>query len=451
MTGAGVADAKSRLEDVRERLGKRGAELLGLQFADLFGAIKTVYVHRDEFDSALAGKTMFDGSSVPGFARVERSELLLLPDPETIRFEPAVPEERGVAYAYCDVLDADGEPAACCSRTILKRALREAEKLGYTLNVGIEGEFFLFETDDRGEPIHVVHDRAGYFDGGPSDRGERARLDIVAALRRQGFRLEAAHHEVAPGQHEIDFKYGDAMTAADRWMTFRQIVKQVAHRHGLHASFMPKPFAGQNGNAMHCNQSLQRRDGSNAFFDASRPDGLSETARRYIGGLLRHAQGMAAIANPIVNSYKRLLPGYEAPTHIAWSSSNRSALVRVPSSRGAGTRVELRTPDPAANPYLVLAVMLRAGLEGIASRIEPPAEVVGNIHDMSDTERRDARIGRYPRDLHEAVEAMMADPLVRETLGDAVCETYASAKRREADEYAAAVHGWEIERYLARY
>src|SRR5690606_9319213 len=243
--------------------------------------------------------------------------------------------------------------------------------------------FFLFETDDKGEPIHGIHDRAGYFEGGPTDRGERARMDIVCALKRQGFHIEAAHHEVAPGQHEIDFRYEEALVAADRWMTFRQIVKGIAHRQGLHASFLPKPFAGQNGNAMHCNQSLWNQKGDNVFYDPSSPDGLSRTARHYIGGLLQHAKGMAAVANPIVNSYKRLLPGYEAPTHLAWSGSNRSAPIRVPSARGAGTRIELRTPDPTASPHLVRAVFLAAGLEGIEERIEPPCELIGDIHGMS--------------------------------------------------------------------
>lgn len=445
------APSRNRNDEIRAQMESRGIEYIGLQFTDLFGFVKCVYVHMDEFETVMAGMTMFDGSSVRGFAKVENSEMRLMPDPDTFRFEAYRPEDRGVAYVYCDVLTPEGEPAAGCSRTILKKVLKQAKDMGYKLNVGIEGEFFLFETDEKGKPIHDTHDNAGYFDGGPSDKGERARMDIVSTMKRQGFTLEAAHHEVAPGQHEIDFKYDEALVAADRWMTFRQIVKNVASRHGLHASFLPKPFSGQNGNAMHCNQSLQDADGTNAFFDPQREDGLSETTRHYIGGLLKHSRGMAAIANPVVNSYKRLLPGYEAPTHIAWSGSNRSAMIRIPSSRGAGTRVELRTPDPTANPYLVFAVMLKAGLEGIESRLEPAPEAVGNIHEMSDELRREAQIGSYPRDLYEAVQEMRQDALIREVMGDAAFETYVEAKQQEADDYAAAVHAWEIEQYLAKY
>ncbi|MBD2865959.1 type I glutamate--ammonia ligase [Paenibacillus oceani] len=450
MSAAGAPAALSGNEQIREKLISRKIEFIGLQFTDLLGSVKTVYAHMDEFETIMAGKTMFDGSSVKGFARVEQSELRLMPDLSTLRVDAFEAERGRVAYMYCDVLRPGGETAECCSRSILKRALKEAARLGCRLNVGLEGEFFLFETNELGEPIRKAHDEVGYFDGGPADRGERTRMEIASEMKRQGFMLEAVHHEVAHGQHEIDFKYGEALTAADRWMTFRQIVKHVAHRNGLHASFMPKPFAGQNGNAMHCNQSLQSTDGVNVFFDNGSPDGLSDTARYYIGGLLKHARGMAAISNPIVNSYKRLLPGYEAPTHIAWSSSNRTALVRIPSARGGGTRVELRTPDPAANPYLVFAVMLRAGLEGVASRLEPPEEAAGNIHRMSAEERDKARIGRYPRDLHEALDEMRGDELIRETLGPAAFEMYISLKQQEADEYAAVVHAWETDRYLGR-
>ncbi|HBQ64351.1 MAG TPA: type I glutamate--ammonia ligase, partial [Clostridiales bacterium] len=313
-----------------------------------------------------------------------------------------------------------------------------------------EGEFFLFDLDDQGNPVHDTHDEAGYFDSSPYDRGEKVRREIVLALKKLGFSIEASHHEVAPGQHEVDFKYEEALSIADKWTTFKQIVKSIAHTRGLYASFLPKPFAGENGNAMHCNQSLMR-DGKNAFYSSEDETGLSQTAKYYIGGLIKHAKSMAAICNPTVNSYKRLVPGYEAPTNIAWSGSNRSAFIRIPHSRGSRTRIELRTPDPTANPYLVFAVMLRAGLDGINHRIDPPKRIKRNIFEMSEAERKADQIEQYPENLGEALEHMEGDPFIRNVLGEHAWHQFLSIKKQEWRDFNTHVHPWEISRYLKYY
>jgi len=324
------------------------------------------------------------------------------------------------------------------------------KEMGFTLNVGPEGEFFLFYIDDKGRPIFDIHDQAGYFDLSPSDRGEEARKDIMLTMKKVGFKIEAAHHEVAPGQHEVDFKYDDALTTADNWMTFKDIVKNIAKDRGLYATFMPKPFSKENGNAMHCNQSLFAND-DNVFYDPNDPLELSTTARYYIGGLLKHAKAITAICNPTINSYKRLLPGYEAPTNIAWSTSNRSTLLRIPATRGKGTRVELRNPDPTANPYLVFAVMLRAGLDGIKNKIEPPEEVNENIFSLSRNQQKELNIEQLPRDLQAALDEMRADSLVKQPLGEHVYNRFINAKQKEWDRFNEEVHAWEVKEYLANY
>lgn len=397
------------LDNIYQNIKQHHIDFIRLQFVDIFGFAKNMTIHTDQLDEALHGQLMFDGSSIDGFARIEESDMFLKPDINTFQVNPWRPSDKGVAHIYCDVYNTDGTPFEGCPRNTLKRVLKEAALLGYTLSVGPEGEFFLFLTDERGEPVFNIHDHAGYFDLSPIDKGEDARQDIILTMKKLGFHIEASHHEVAPGQHEVDFKYDEALSIADKWMTFKHIVKNTAHKHGLYASFIPKPFSNQNGNAMHCNQSLQDMNGNNAFYDETKESGLSGIARYYIGGLLKHAKGMAAIANPIVNSYKRFQPGYEAPSNIAWSGSNRSALIRIPHARGNGTRIELRNPDPTANPYLVFAIMLKAGLEGIKNQIEPPPEVLGNIYDMSEKERSKNKIGTYPRDLHTALEYMRED------------------------------------------
>lgn len=434
----------------KERLAEMEVEYLLLQFTDLFGAAKQLMIHREEWDTAMEGRILFDGSSVAGFSGVEESDLLLIPDPHTLHLQRwrSAEGEWPVAAVFCDVCDMEGVPAQGCTRSMLRRSLEEAEQLGFMLQVGIEGEFFLFPLDAQGNPAVDVHDRGGYCDVFPLDRGERTRMEIMEVMRNHGFRIEAGHHEVAPGQHEINFRFGDALEIADRWQTFKQIVLHVASRNGLFASFMPKPFSGRNGNAMHCNLSLQRADGTNAFYHRDSASGLSETANRFIAGLLQHAKGMSAIANPTVNSYKRLMPGYEAPTNIAWSRSNRTATIRIPGARGPQTRVEYRPPDPTANPYLLFAVMLKAGLEGIRCQTPLPPEAVGNLYNRDVADQGAGGLENYPRDLRAALDHMKEDETIRDVMGSHLFEFYVQNKQDEADAFAAEVHPWEIGKYL---
>ena len=423
-----------------------GIEFIRLQFIDIFGVLKSMSITTDELERAMDGQLMFDGSSIDGFARINESDQCLVPDPNTLEIMPWRPQEKGVARMICDVYSPDGKPFAGCPRNNLKRILKEAEEMGFEMNVGPEGEFFLFHTDEQERPTLNIHDKAGYFDMAPIDKGEDARRDIVLTMKKMGFQIEASHHEVAPGQHEIDFKYDEALRTADNWVTFRDIVKNIARQHDLYATFMPKPLSGQNGSAMHCNQSLFQ-DNQNIFYDPSTESGLSQTALYYIGGLLEHANGITALANPTINSYKRLRPGYEAPTNITWSSCNRSALIRIPSSRGSGTRVEYRSPDPTANPYLVFAVMLKAGLEGIKNKTLPPKPVNGNIYDLA----AQNKVELLPRDLFSALKAMEQDSLVKEAIGTHTFERFLEGKYQEWNEYAEQVHQWEIKSYLGRY
>lgn len=429
-----------------DKVSKQGIEFIRLQFVDIFGVLKSMSVTTDELANALDGCLMFDGSSIDGFARIDESDQCLVPDPDSLEIMPWRPREKGVARMICDVYSPDGSPFPGCPRNNLKRVLKEAKDMGFEMNVGPEGEFFLFHTDDRGMPTLDIHDKAGYFDLAPIDRGEDARRDIVLTMKKMGFKIEASHHEVAPGQHEIDFKYGEALQTADNWVTFRDIVKNIAKNHDLYATFMPKPLTGQNGSAMHCNQSLFK-DNDNIFYDPNTESGLSETALYYIGGLLKHARGMTAIANPTINSYKRLRPGYEAPTYITWSSSNRSALIRIPSSRGSGTRVEYRSPDPTANPYLIFAVMLKAGLEGIKNKIMPPKPVNGDLYKLA----KQKELEHLPHDLHSALKAMEADPLIEAAIGKHALDRFLEGKYQEYNDYAEQVHQWEIKSYMGRY
>lgn len=432
-------------QDIIKKVEEESIDLIRLQFVDIFGFAKNVSITSEELPGALDGQLMFDGSSVDGFGRIEESDMYLVPDLKTFQSNSWNPKESGVAHIICDVHGPDGKPFEGCPRVILKKALKEADEMGFTLNVGPEGEFFLFERDNNGKPVFSTHDEAGYFDLSPIDLGEEARRDMIVAMKNLGFSIEASHHEVAPGQHEIDFKYDEALHTADQWMIFKQIVKSIAHIHGLYASFLAKPFSGENANAMHCNQSLAR-NGKNAFYDSKDDLKLSQTARYYIGGLLKHARGIAAVCNPTVNSYKRLVPGYEAPTNIAWSYCNRSALIRIPLAGAERTRVELRTPDPMANPYLVYAVMLKAGLEGIRNKIEPPAAIDKNVYDADENDLK-----RYPRDLFDALKAMEEDPLIKETLGEHTFNIFMNAKLKEWKRYEQTVHAWEIENYFNNY
>ncbi len=436
-------------EDILQQVKELNVRFIRLQFTDIFGVLKNVAITTNELQKALDGELMFDGSSIHGFVRIEESDMYLRPDPASFTIFPWRPADGAVARLICDVYNPDGTPFAGCPRGMLKKVLAEAEATGYNMYVGPEAEFFLFHTDGR-QPTLATHDQAGYFDLSPVDLGEDARRDMVLALEAMGFEIEASHHEVAPGQHEIDFKYDDALVTADKIATFKFVVRTIAQRHGLHATFMPKPIAGINGSGMHTHQSLFK-DGHNAFYDPEAPLQLSPLAYHYIGGLMHHARAMAAITNPTINSYKRLVPGFEAPVYIAWSPRNRSPLIRVPAKRGASTRIELRNPDPACNPYLALAVMLKAGLDGIKKQIQPPAPVERNIYEMTAAERRDLGIGSLPGDLKEALSELANDAVIREALGSHIYERFVEAKEKEWDEYRVQVHQWEVDQYLTMF
>lgn len=437
-------------KDVMRLADENDVKFIRLQFTDVFGKMKNVAITIDQLQKALDGGCMFDGSSIEGFVRIEESDMYLHPDPDTFAIFPWRPQVGRVARLICDIYTADGIPFEGDPRYILKKTIKEAEDMGYSYNVGPECEFFLFQVDDNGRPTTITHDHAGYFDLAPIDMGEDARRDMCLALEDMGFEIEASHHEVAHGQHEIDFKYDTALTTADNIMTFKMVVKMIAKRHGLYATFLPKPIFGINGSGMHTNQSLFK-DGKNVFQDVNDKIGLSKECYNYIAGLLDHVQGFAAITNPIVNSYKRLVPGYEAPVYLAWATKNRSPLIRIPASRGAGTRVELRSPDPTCNPYLSLACMLASGLEGIKNNLTPPESVESNIYNMTKVERKDVGISNLPTNLYEAIKMMEQDELVKRTLGEHVFESYVSAKKLEWKEYSNQVYQWELDKYLSEY
>jgi glutamine synthetase len=438
-------------QEVLSRCREDNVAFVRLQFTEPYGAVKNVSIPVEELEKALDNELMFDGSSIRGFKRIEQSDMYFLPDPDTYAVLPwRGTESMRTARLICDVADPDGQPFAGDPRTNLRRVLAEAAGLGYTMQVGPEAEFFLFRTDEEGNPTVDPHDAATYFDVAPIDRGEDCRRDIEVTLQAMGFHLEAAHHEVAIGQHEIDFRHADALTTADNLITFRMVVKTIAARHGMHATFMAKPLHGENGSGMHVNQSLSRGD-ENAFLDESADLQLSAEARSYIAGILRHLPAITAVANPTVNSYKRLLPGYEAPVYIAWSPGNRSAAIRVPAKRGRSTRIELRTPDPTANPYLALACMLQAGLAGIREALEPPAPVNRNIYDLTEDESAELGITSLPHDLSKALDALEADDVMRSALGDHIFTEYLRLKRDEWAGYNEQVHKWELDQYMDRY
>jgi len=392
---------------------------------------------------------MFDGSSIQGFVRIEESDMYLKPDYSTFTINPWE-EEKEVARITCDIYNPDGSPFEGCPRNNLKRVVREVEEMGFTANFGPEMEFFLFFRDENGKATTKTHDQGGYFDLLPIDLGEEARRDIVIALEKLGFEVEAAHHEVAPGQHEIDFKYCDALTAADRIMTLKLTSKTIALKHNLHVTFMPKPIFGINGSGMHTHLSLFK-NGENIFYDPNGKYRLSQEALYFIGGLLKHAKGFTAITNPLVNSYKRLTPGYEAPVYIAWSERNRSPLVRIPAERGVGTRAELRNPDPSCNPYLAFAVILKAGIDGIKKQIDPGEPVTQNIYTMSQEEKKSLGIENLPSTLNQALDELEKDEVVKSGLTDHLLTNYFEAKRKEWETYRIQVHQWELDRYLTIY
>ncbi len=437
-------------EDVLDIAHDRGVQFIRLQFTDILGTLKNVAITAEQLEKALTEGIMFDGSSIEGFVRLEESDMYLIPDTNSFTIFPWRGRDGSVARLICDIYNPDGTPFVGCPRYALKKVLAEAKELGYTMNVGPEAEFFLFNTDPSGRPTVTTHDEGGYFDLSPLDRAEDTRRDIVLALKEMGFDVEASHHEVAPGQHEIDFRYDDALTTADNVVTFKYVVRSIAQLHGLHATFMPKPVFGINGSGMHVNQSLFA-NGKNAFYDPSDPLQLSSVAMHYLGGLLAHVRGLTAITNPLVNSYKRLVPDYEAPVYIAWSPRNRSPLVRVPARRDQGTSFEFRSPDPSCNPYLAFAVNLKAGLDGIKNQIMPPPPVDQNLFEMTEQERRSLGIGCLPGTLGEALECLQQDTLIQEALGPHIYNKFVAAKTLEWNEYRVQVHQWERDMYLSKY
>ncbi len=436
--------------DIIRMVEEEDVEFIRLQFTDMFGTLKNVAITKSQLEKALNNQCMFDGSSIEGFVRMGESDMYLYPDLDTFTILPWRPQQGKVARIICDVYTVERTPFEGDPRYVLRKVVEEAEKMGYCLNVGPECEFFLFHTDDYGLPTTVSHERAGYFDIGPLDLGENARRDMVLTLEEMGYEIEASHHEVAPAQHEIDFKYEPAMHSADNIMTFKLTVKTIAKRHGLYATFMPKPKFGVNGSGMHINMSLSK-DGQNIFYSPEADDGLSMDARYFIGGLMKHIKAITALTNPLVNSYKRLVPGFEAPIYIAWSAKNRSPLIRVPAERGESTRVELRSPDSSANPYLVLAVCLAAGLDGIKNKIVPPDSVNQNIFDLTEEEKHALQIDTLPSNLGEALEELKKDEFICGVLGEHISSKYVEAKEKEWAAFMASVTDWEINEYLGKY
>lgn len=434
-------------EDVIAEVQDKDVEFIRLQFTDMFGQLKNLAITSSQLERALDNRFSFDGYAVNGFENGERSDLYLYPDYSTLEIFPWRPQQGKVARLICDVYTADGKPYEADPRYILKRAIGHAAELGYSFQVGPECEFFLFHTDEEGRPTTVSHEKAGYFDVAPLDLGESARRDMILNLEDMGFEIEASHHEVAPAQHEIDFKYDNALRTADNILTFKFIVKYIAKRHGLYASFMPKPITGVDGSGMHLNMSLWK-NGKNIFADSKNNLGISEEAFHFMAGVMEHANEMCLITNPLVNSYKRIVPGYEAPVDVSWSPSNRSPLIRVPAARGSGTRLEFRSPDSAANPYLALAVSLAAGLDGIKRKLTPGKGSMKNQYEMAEGEKQEAGINTLPRDMKEALEIFKQSTYMKELLGDHIFNKYVEAKSAEWESYQKFVSQWEVDRYL---
>jgi glutamine synthetase len=443
--------AKFTREDIKRLAQEENVKFIRLQFTDILGTIKNVEIPVSQLEKALDNKMMFDGSSIEGFVRIEESDMLLYPDLNTWVVFPWTAEKGKVARLICDIYTPEGKPFEGDPRNNLRRVLKEMEELGFTdFNLGPEPEFFLFKLDEKGEPTLELNDQGGYFDLAPTDLGENCRRDIVLDLEDMGCEIEASHHEVAPGQHEIDFKYADALTACDQIQTFKLVVKTIARKHGLHATFMPKPLYGVNGSGMHMNLSLFT-NGKNAFYEPTGDLEMSDTARQFIAGILKHAPNFTAVTNPTVNSFKRLVPGYEAPCYVAWSARNRSPLIRIPASRGLSTRVEVRSVDPAANPYLAMAVLLKAGLDGIKNKMTPPAPVDRNIYVMSKEERIEEGIIDLPATLAQALDQLKSDEVIVSGLGEHIFEHFIEAKEIEWDMFRTVVHPWERDQYMSMY
>ena len=437
-------------KDILRLVEEEDVGFIRLQFTDIYGTLKNVAITTGQLERALNNECMFDGSSIEGFSRIEESDMYLRPDLNTFTIFPWRPQQGKVARFICDIYRPDGTAYESDPRQVLENVIRETEEMGYQFVVGPEFEFFLFHQDDDGTPTTTTHEKAGYFDLGPLDLGENARRDMVLTLEDMGIEIEASHHEMAPAQHEIDLKYEEALETADNMVTFRMVVKTIAKRHGLHATFMPKPKYGINGSGMHLNMSLSR-DGENIFSDENDEHGLSQEAYYFIGGLMKHIKAITFITNPLVNSYKRLVPGYEAPTYIAWSANNRTPLIRIPESRRSGKRIELRSPDASANPYLALAVCLAAGMEGIREKILPPKEISQNIFELNEEEKKALGIECLPGSLMEAVEEFEKDAFIQKVLGEELSQKFIKAKKSEYDRYRSQVSEWEMNEYLQKY
>ncbi|HJE15545.1 MAG TPA: type I glutamate--ammonia ligase [Lapidilactobacillus dextrinicus] len=435
--------------EIKKIVEEENVQFLRLMFTDINGMLKNVEVPVDQIDKVLNNKVMFDGSSIDGFVRIEESDMLLIPDLSTFLIFPWGSEHGKVARLICDVFTTDGEPFMGDPRNNLRRIVSEMEASGFTeFDIGPEPEFFLFKLDANNKPTLDLNDDGSYFDFAPLDLGENCRRDIVLELEKMGFEVEASHHEVAPGQHEIDFKYSDAVEAADNIQTFKLVVRSVARKHGLHATFMPKPLEAIAGSGMHINMSLGTANG-NAFYDEKTADKLSPTAKHFLAGLMTHARALTAINNPTVNSYKRLVPGFEAPVYVAWSGHNRSPLIRVPQARGLSTRLELRSVDPSANPYLAIGSILAAGLDGLKNELEAPEPVDRNIYGMTSEERHETHISDLPSTLHNALKTLAKDDVIKASLGPHLYQSFMDSKRMEWESYRQTVSDWEREQYLS--
>lgn len=438
-------------QDIKRMAEEENVQFLRLMFTDLYGTIKNVEIPVSQLDKLLDNQLMFDGSSIDGFVRIEESDMWLYPDLSTWMIFPWGSEHGKVARLICEIYNSDRTPFLGDPRNNLIRVLDEMKEEGFSdFNIGPEPEFFLFKLDESGKPSLNLNDNGSYFDFAPVDLGENCRREIVLELERMGFNVEASHHEVAPGQHEVDFKYADALHACDNIQTFKLVVKTVARKHGLHATFMPKPLDRINGSGMHINMSLMKGS-NNVFFDKNGVNELSEEAYYFLGGLLKHARSFTAVTNPIINSYKRLVPGYEAPVYVAWSGRNRSPLIRIPIARGNSTRIELRSVDPSANPYLAIATILEAGLDGLRNRIEPPKPIDRNIYAMDDEERRQKGIKDLPSTLHNALKELRNDRVMQGALGEHLYNNFMEAKNLEWDSYRQEVSQWERDQYFEMY
>ncbi|HLT20340.1 MAG TPA: type I glutamate--ammonia ligase [Thermomicrobiales bacterium] len=441
-------------DEVLATCEEQGVRFVNLQFSDVMGMVKTVTIPVEAFPRVIKEGQWFDGSTIAGFARIAESDMFLMPDLATFNILPWERGERCTAQVICWVHRPDGEIFDGDPRAVLLRQLERLAKLGYRYNTGPEPEFFLFTRDENGQLSVLPHDRGSYFDF-TADLAAAVRKDMITALQQLGIKVEAGHHELAIGQHEIDFEYRNALTGADEVTIFKYTLKAIAQQHGLHATFMPKPIAGIAGSGMHVHQSFSSLEtGENVFADLDDSYGLSDLARYFIAGQLAHARGMCAVLAPIVNSYRRLVPGYEAPVYISWARQNRSALIRVPTIRAGqtrATRVELRCPDPACNPYLAYAVMLAAGLDGIENKIELPPPVEENLYLFTDEDLQRRNVGTLPTTLSEAIAEMEQDEVVREALGSHVFEHLVDAQRQEWDLFRLHVSQWERDRYLELY